>query len=103
MHIFFTSVLAGAAIWASTVLGIALPLNGATTGSAPSLYTSLSPFAQVNNKASLLFAWELVGGAPNQTLLHALCANFSQVSGTWAAEGLNTTLIKEVSASNIRL
>ncbi|KAL9095213.1 MAG: hypothetical protein Q9165_002469 [Trypethelium subeluteriae] len=57
---------------------------------------SIDPFTQLTDNATLLFAWQLVGGAPNQDNLHSMCANFSQISGTWAAEGLNIELIRSV-------
>ncbi|KAF2232608.1 hypothetical protein EV356DRAFT_505143 [Viridothelium virens] len=61
-----------------------------------SISPSTDPLTQLTDNATLLFAWQLVGGAPSQDFLHSMCANFSGISGTWAAEGLNTALIRSV-------
>ena len=98
MRVLFLSTLTSLAALVGVVVAGGLPRNVPTgIQLAANTSTPSEPLTQVIGNASLLFAWQLVGGAPNQTFLHSLCANFPNISGTWAAEGLNTTLIKDVS------
>ena len=98
MKISLASILLGAATLIGGTLGTAHTHHGAF---ATHLHPRQSPlyqgFEELANLSTILFAWQLAGGAPNQTTLQYMCTNFSMISGTWGAVGFKLPLIKQVS------
>ncbi|KAI9663092.1 MAG: hypothetical protein M1821_008140 [Bathelium mastoideum] len=94
-------ILGGIATFAGSAFGIALPNDrGASTPFASVASVASMQPEWVTGNLTLFFAWLLVGGAPDQATLHSMCTQFPNISGSWAAEGLDTALIKEVIDTN---